>query len=144
MSWGIPQVVGVLADELGDTLVLTNAYVQITKQRGDVIQMVLDVAAHDNESAAVLATARRRHNRNLAEICCHLEDIGASRDDVDAPLAPRIITYSLRTQFHPRRVRRGRALFARVRLAILSLPGPGPQLWSAAHPDIARHERKAC
>jgi hypothetical protein len=41
----------------------------------------------------VLATAQRRHNRNLAEICRHLEDIGALRADVDARLARRIITY---------------------------------------------------
>jgi hypothetical protein len=55
--------------------------------------MVIDVAPHDDESAAVLATARRRHNRNLTEICRHLEGIGALRDDVDARLASRIITY---------------------------------------------------
>jgi hypothetical protein len=54
---------------------------------------VIDVAPHDDESGAVLATAQRRHNRNLAEICRHLEDIGALRDDVDARLARRIITY---------------------------------------------------
>ena len=41
----------------------------------------------------MLATAQRRHNRNLAEICRHLEHIGALRDDVDARLASRIITY---------------------------------------------------
>jgi hypothetical protein len=52
-----------------------------------------DVAPHDNESGAVLVTAHRRHNRNLAAICRHLEDIGALRDDVDARLASRIITY---------------------------------------------------
>src|SRR6478672_4438515 len=65
---------------------LSTAYLQITRQWGDVIRMVIDVAPHDDESAAVLATARRRHNR-------HLEDIGALRDDVDARLASRIITY---------------------------------------------------
>ena len=54
--------------------------------------MVIDVAPHDDESAAVLATARRRHNR-LTTICRHLEDIGALREDVDARLASRIITY---------------------------------------------------
>ncbi len=42
---------------------LTAGYLQITKQWGDVIRMVIDVAPHDDESAAVLATARRRHNR---------------------------------------------------------------------------------
>jgi len=40
----------------------------------------------------VLATARRRHNRNLTDICRHLDGIGALRDDVDARLASRIIT----------------------------------------------------
>jgi hypothetical protein len=72
---------------------LSTAYLQITKQWGDVIQMVIDVAPHDDESRAVLTTAQRRHNRHLAEICRHLEDIGALRDDVDARLASRIITY---------------------------------------------------
>ena len=72
---------------------LSTAYLQITKQWGDVIRVVIDVAPHDDESGAVLATAHRRHNRNLAEICRHLEDIGALRDDVDARLARQIITY---------------------------------------------------
>jgi hypothetical protein len=48
---------------------------------------------HDGESAAVLAIAQKRHNHNLTEICRHLEDIGALRDDVDARLATRTITY---------------------------------------------------
>lgn len=72
---------------------LSSAYLQITRQWGDVIRVVIDVAPHDDECAAVLATARRRHNRNLTEICRHLEDIGALRDGVDARLASRIITY---------------------------------------------------
>jgi AcrR family transcriptional regulator len=72
---------------------LSTAYLQITKQWGDVIQVVIDVAPHDDESAAVLATAQTRHNRNLTAICRHLENIGALRDDVDARLASRIITY---------------------------------------------------
>jgi hypothetical protein len=72
---------------------LSAAYLQITRQWGDVIRVVIDVAPHDDESAAVLATARRRHNRNLTQICRHLEGIGALRDDVDARLASRIITY---------------------------------------------------
>src|ERR1700758_3237874 len=72
---------------------LSTAYLQITEQWGDVIQVVIDVSPHDDESGAVLATAQRRHNRNLTEICRHLEDIGALRDDVDARLASRIITY---------------------------------------------------
>jgi hypothetical protein len=73
--------------------ILSAPYLQITKQRGDVIRVVIDVAPHDDESAAVLATAQKRHNRNLTEICRHLEDIGALRDDVDARLATRTITY---------------------------------------------------
>src|SRR6185312_9028833 len=40
---------------------LSTAYLQITRQWGDVIRMVIDVAPHDDESAAVLATAQRRH-----------------------------------------------------------------------------------
>jgi AcrR family transcriptional regulator len=73
--------------------VLSTAYLGITKQWGDVIRVVMDVAPHDKESAAVLATARRRHNGRLTMICRHLEDIGALRDDIDARLASRIITY---------------------------------------------------
>src|ERR1700733_1841731 len=72
---------------------LSAAYLQITRQWGDVIRVVIDVAPHGAESAAVLATAQKRHNRNLAEICRHLEEIGALRDDVNAQLARRIITY---------------------------------------------------
>jgi AcrR family transcriptional regulator len=72
---------------------LSAAYLQITKQWGDVIRVVIDVAPHDGESAAVLATAQKRHNHNLTEICRHLEDMGALRDGVDARLATRTITY---------------------------------------------------
>jgi AcrR family transcriptional regulator len=72
---------------------LSAAYLQITEQWGDVIRVVINVAPHDDESGAVLATAQQRHNRNLTEICRHLEGIGALRDDVDARLASRIITY---------------------------------------------------
>ena len=72
---------------------LSTACLQVTKQWGDVIRVVIDVAPHDDESPAVLATAHRRHDRNLAEICRHLEDIGALRGDVDARLARRVITY---------------------------------------------------
>ena len=72
---------------------LSTAYLRITKQWGDVIRVVIDIAPHDYESGAVLATARRRHNRGLTTICRHLEDIGALRDDVDARLASQIITY---------------------------------------------------
>jgi hypothetical protein len=63
------------------------------RQWGDVIRMVIDVAPHDDEFSAVLATAQRRHSRNLTMICRHLYNIGALRDDVDARLATRIITY---------------------------------------------------
>jgi AcrR family transcriptional regulator len=72
---------------------LSAAYLQITQQWGDVIRVVIEVAPHDGESAAVLATAQKRHNHNLTQICRHLEDIGALRDGVDARLATRIITY---------------------------------------------------
>ena len=73
--------------------ILGTSYLQVTKQWGDVIRVVIDVAPHDDESGAVLATAQRRHNRSLTDICRHLESIGALRDDVDARLARRIITY---------------------------------------------------
>jgi hypothetical protein len=80
-----------------------------------------DVGPHD-ESAAVLATARGRHNRNLTDICRHLEGIGALRDDVDARLASRIITYYYgidllrhrRPAPNPRRVRLVAGAFERV------------------------------
>ena len=58
-----------------------------------MIRVVIDVAPHDSESAAVLATAHKRHDHSLSHICRHLEDIGALRDDVDARLATRTITY---------------------------------------------------
>ena len=41
----------------------------------------------------MLATAQKRHNHNLTEICRHLEGVAALRDGVDARLATRIITY---------------------------------------------------
>ena len=72
---------------------LTTAYLQITQAWGDVIKVVIEVAPHDDESAGVLATAQRRHNRNLTAICRHLENLGALREDVDARMASRIITY---------------------------------------------------
>ena len=50
---------------------LSAAYLQITKQWGDVIRVVIDVAPHDGGSVAVLATAQKRHNHNLTEICRH-------------------------------------------------------------------------
>src|ERR1700722_12025807 len=57
---------------------LSAAYLQITKQWGDVIRIVIDVAPHDSESAAVLATAEKRRNPNPTEICRHLENTGAT------------------------------------------------------------------
>ena len=111
---------------------LSTAYLQITKQWGDVIQVVIDVAPHDDESGAVLATAQRRHNRNLAEICRHLEDIGALRDDVDGRLARRIITYYygidglLRTRdvFGWSLKRSNQWLLAHASAAVLRSPAP--------------------
>src|SRR6202161_902803 len=64
--------------------ILGAAYLQINKQWGDVVRVVIDVAPHDDESREVLATAQKRHNRALMTICRHLEDIGALRDGVDA------------------------------------------------------------
>jgi AcrR family transcriptional regulator len=109
---------------------LSTAYLQITKQWGDVIRVVIDVAPHDDESGAVLATAQRRHNRNLTAICRHLEDIGALRDGVDARLASRIITYYygidglLRTRdvFGWSLERSNEWLLARVSAAVLRSP----------------------
>jgi AcrR family transcriptional regulator len=99
-SWTQSQVVAAsyqeslaAADAVLTMQTLSAAYLQITKQWGDVIRVVIDVAPHDSESAAVLATAHKRHNHNLTHICRHLEDIGALRDDVDARRASRIITY---------------------------------------------------
>jgi AcrR family transcriptional regulator len=99
-SWTQSQVVAesyqeslAAADAVLTMQILSAAYLQITKQWGDVIRVVIDVAPHDSESAAVLATAQKRHNHTLTEICRHLEDIGALRDDVDARLATRTITY---------------------------------------------------
>jgi hypothetical protein len=99
-SWTQSQVVAesyqeslAAADAVQIMQTLGAAYLQITKQWGDVIRVVIDVAPHDVESAAVLATAQKRHNHNLTEICRHLEGVAALRDGVDARLATRIITY---------------------------------------------------
>src|ERR1700753_1826555 len=99
-AWTQPQAVAesyqesIAAAEAGQIMqTLSAAYLEITKQWGDVIRVVIEVAPHDGESAAVLATAQQRHNHNLTEICRHLENIGALRDDVDAQLATRTITY---------------------------------------------------
>ena len=109
---------------------LSAAYLQITKQWGDVIRVVIDVAPHDAESAAVLAIAQKRHNHNLTQICRHLEDIGALRNDVDARLATRTITYYygidglLRTRdvFGWSLERSDRWLLARASAAVLRSP----------------------
>jgi AcrR family transcriptional regulator len=99
-SWTqTPTVVQSLQESLaGDDAALvmrtlTDAYLHITREWGDVIRVVIDVAPHDNDSSAVLSTAQKRHNRNLTAICRHLEEIGALRDGVDARSASRIITY---------------------------------------------------
>src|SRR5579862_2420705 len=114
---------------------LSAAYLQITKEWGDVIRVVTDVAPHDSESAAVLATAQKRHNHNLTQICRHLEDIGALRDDVDARLATRTITYYygidglLRTRdvFGWSLERSNQWLLAHASSAVLRLPVPAPR-----------------
>src|SRR5580693_2825683 len=99
-SWTQSQVVAAsyqeslaAADAVLIMQTLSAAYLQITKQWGDVIRVVIEVAPHDDESAAVLATAQQRHNHNLTQICRHLEGTGALRDGVDARLATRTITY---------------------------------------------------
>jgi AcrR family transcriptional regulator len=99
-SWTQSQVVAesyqeslAAADAVLIMQTLSTAYLQITKQWGDVIRVVIEVAPHDDESAAVLATAQQRHNHNLTQICRHLEGTGALRDGVDARLATRTITY---------------------------------------------------
>src|ERR1700689_1390320 len=113
---------------------LSAAYLQITKQWGDVIRVVIDVAPHDSESAAVLATAQKRHDHNLTEICRHLEEIGALHDGVDARLASRTITYYygidglLRTRdvFGWSLERSNEWLLARASAAVLRFPAEAP------------------
>ncbi|MEU2339828.1 TetR/AcrR family transcriptional regulator [Streptomyces sp. NPDC013172] len=109
---------------------LAAAYLRITKEWGDVIRVVIDVAPHDTECKAVLATAQERHRHSLTTVCRHLEDIGALRDDVDAQLATRIITYYygidglLRTRevFGGSLERSNEWLFAQVTAAVLRSP----------------------
>lgn len=81
------------ADALAIMKALANAYLQATVEWADVIRVVIDVAPHDEESKAVLATAQKRHNRILLAICRRLEELGALREGVDARQASRIITY---------------------------------------------------
>jgi AcrR family transcriptional regulator len=107
---------------------LANAYLRIVEEWGDVIQVVIDVAPHDEESRALLATAQERHNRSLAVICRHLEDIGALREDIDAERAAQIITHYygidglLRTSkvFHWSLKRSNEWLFTQVSNAVLA------------------------
>jgi AcrR family transcriptional regulator len=73
---------------------LGDAYLQMGEQWGDVTRLVIEVAPYNAESAALLATAQRRHNHALAVICQHLEELGALRDGVDARSAARMITYN--------------------------------------------------
>jgi AcrR family transcriptional regulator len=140
-SWTqAPMVVESLQESLaaGDAALvmqtLSTAYLQITKQWGDVIRVVIDVAPHDDESGSVLAAAQKRHNRNLTAICRHLGDMGALRDDVDARLATRIITYYygidglLRTRdvFGWSLERSNEWLLAQASAAVLRSPGEPP------------------
>jgi hypothetical protein len=62
-------------------------------RQADVITIVLDVAPHDKEAAAILATAQERHRRSLAKTCGHLADVDGLREGVDASTAARLITY---------------------------------------------------
>ena len=72
---------------------LTEGYRFMHEKWGDVITIVLDVAPHDEEAAAILATAQERHRRSLAKTCRHLAAIDGLRDGVDAAAAARLITY---------------------------------------------------
>ena len=73
---------------------LSTAYLQITKQWGDVIRTVIDVAPHDDESAAcsppLLALATTAISRRSAAISRTSARCATS---VDARLARQIITY---------------------------------------------------
>jgi len=72
---------------------LSEGYLFMHGKWSDVITIVLDVAPHDEEAAAILATAQERHRRSLAKTCRHLADIGGLREGVDAGTAARLITY---------------------------------------------------
>jgi len=72
---------------------LAQGYRFMHQKWSDVITIVLDVAPHDDEAAAILATAQERHRRSLAKTCRHLADIGGLRDGVDASMAAQLITY---------------------------------------------------
>jgi AcrR family transcriptional regulator len=121
--------------------IVSTACLRITRQWGDIIQVVIDVAPHDDQSAAVLATALRRHNRRLTTICRHLENIGALRDNVNARLASRIITfyYGIDGLLRTRKVfgwsleRSNEWLLAQASAAVLRSPAgpPEPELASS-------------
>jgi AcrR family transcriptional regulator len=72
---------------------LAEGYRFMHERWSDVITIVLDVAPHDEEAAAILATAQDRHRRSLAKACRHLAEIDGLRDGVDARTAARLITY---------------------------------------------------
>jgi len=86
---------GILASDDPATVLRTLAegYRFMHDRWGDVITIVLDVAPHDKEAAAILATAQQRHGQALAKACRHLADIDGLRDGVDARTAARLITY---------------------------------------------------
>jgi AcrR family transcriptional regulator len=72
---------------------LSQGYLFMHRKWSDVIMIVLDVAPHDEEAAAILATAQERHRRSLAKTCRHLAAINGLREGVDASTAARLITY---------------------------------------------------
>lgn len=72
---------------------LAEGYRFMHEKWSDVITIVLDVAPHDKEAAAILATAQERHRRSLAKTCRHLAAIDGLREGVDALAAARLITY---------------------------------------------------
>jgi AcrR family transcriptional regulator len=72
---------------------LAQGYRFMHEKWSDVITIVVDVAPHDEEAAAILATAQQRHRRSLAKICRHLADLDGLRDGIDASTAARLITY---------------------------------------------------
>lgn len=72
---------------------LANGYRFMHERWGDVTTIVLDVAPHDKDAAAILAIAQQRHHLALAKACRHLAGLGGLRDGVDARIAARLITY---------------------------------------------------
>jgi AcrR family transcriptional regulator len=72
---------------------LADGYQFMHEKWGDVTTIVLEVAPHDKEAVAILATAQQRHRRALARACRHLAEIDGLRDGVDARTAAGLITY---------------------------------------------------